>query len=88
MRVVIEKSVVALPGIPLRTPLKVPAGTSIRDLLPAVNGGGTLRHSLRLAASGCLQRGPRLDALDYGLELLGHLSKTTIAQIVWACRVG
>lgn len=55
MRVVIEKSVVALPGIPLGEPLEVPEGTRIRDLLrrvdaladgeryllPAVNGEST-----------------------------------------------
>lgn len=55
MKVVIEKSAVALPGIPLREPLEVPSGTRVRDLLrrgdaladggryllPVVNGEST-----------------------------------------------
>ena len=55
MKIVIEKSAVPLPGLPLRSPIEVPSGTSIRDLLhrcgpvadgelyllPAVNGVST-----------------------------------------------
>jgi sulfur carrier protein ThiS len=54
MKIVIEKSAVPLPGLPLRSPIEVPSETSIRDLLrrasidegelyllPAVNGVST-----------------------------------------------
>jgi sulfur carrier protein ThiS len=55
MKIVIEKSVVPLPGLPLHLPIEVPAGTRIRDLLarhmegkdaelyllPSVNGEST-----------------------------------------------
>ncbi len=33
MKVVIEKSVVPLPGLALRAPVEIPDGSSIRDLL-------------------------------------------------------
>ena len=54
MKIVIEKSVVPLPGLPLHSPIELPGGTRIRDLLhrgdiadgelylmPVVNGEGT-----------------------------------------------
>lgn len=40
MTVVIEKSVVPLPGLALRTPIELPAGSRIRDLLRRGTAGG------------------------------------------------
>jgi len=40
MKVVIEKSVVPLPGLEVRTPIELPDGSSIRDLLRRCTSGG------------------------------------------------
>jgi sulfur carrier protein ThiS len=40
MKIVIEKSVVPLPGLALRAPVEIPDGSSIRDLLRRGTTGG------------------------------------------------